>query len=128
VAEAGETDSVSGDADTPEWVATTVVSDEQVDDEPEYHVIENVEVPPVQEADSVIDLPLSMTGAEGVMEPAVRAALTVKVAALEVTVAPLVSVTWSSNDHVPVVERAPVEVVGSPVVVQAVVKELPRLL
>jgi hypothetical protein len=74
-------------------VATTVVSEEQVDDDPEYQVTVKVEVPAVQEADSVNDCPLSMTGAEGVMDPAVRAELTVTVTAPEVAVAPPLSDT-----------------------------------
>jgi len=34
----GDTDSVSDDPDKEEWVATTVVSDEQVAEVPEYQV------------------------------------------------------------------------------------------
>jgi hypothetical protein len=88
----GETVSVLGDADTPELVATTVVSEEQVADEPEYQVTVNVEVPPDQEADRVIDWPLSILGADGVMAPAVRAGLTVTVS-VAVAVPPRESVT-----------------------------------
>lgn len=54
--------------------------------------------------------------------------LTVTVTALEVTVELALSVTCSSKYHVPPVDKVPVEVVGSPEVVQPVVNELPRLL
>ena len=89
----GETDCESGEPDTPEWVATTVVSEEQVDDVPVYHVTVKVEVPPDQDADREIDWPTSMTGAEGVMTPAAKAALTVTVTALDVLIAPPLSDT-----------------------------------
>jgi hypothetical protein len=48
----GETDWEFGDADRPELVATSVVSEEHVADGPECHFTVNVEVPPDQEADN----------------------------------------------------------------------------
>jgi hypothetical protein len=70
------------------------LSEEHVADEPEYHVTVKPEVPPDHEADRVIDWPLSMTGADGVMDPEVSAALTVTVT-VEVAELPSESVTWT---------------------------------
>jgi hypothetical protein len=70
-----------------------VVSKEQVPDEPEYHVTVKVEVPPDQEADRGIDWLESIVAGEGVMEPAVRAELTVTETEVEVAEPPPLSVT-----------------------------------
>ncbi len=60
--------------------------------------------------------------------PPTRTGLTLTVTLLEITVAgvPELSVTWSSNDQVPAVDRIPVEIVNTSPGLQE--KELPRLL
>jgi hypothetical protein len=68
VLEVGETFRVSGE-EAAECVATTVVSDEQVGEVPEYQVTVNGVAPPDHVALRVTDWPLSMTGDEGVMLP-----------------------------------------------------------
>ena len=60
--------------------------------------------------------------------PLTRTGLTLTVTLLEITVTgvPELSVTWNSNDQVPIVDRIPVEVVSTSPALQE--KELPRLL
>jgi hypothetical protein len=63
-------------------------------------------------SDSVEDCPESIVAGEAVGVPTVSAAFTVTVTVVEVTVTgvPELSVTCSSNVHVPVVVNAPVDV------------------
>jgi hypothetical protein len=72
-------------------------------------------VPPEGFAVNVIDWPLSIVGEDGVMIPATKAELTVTATAFEVetSAGEALSVTWSSNDHEPVIVSTPVELVGS---------------
>jgi hypothetical protein len=67
--------------------------------------------------------PMSMVDGLAATVGAVRIGLTVTVTGAEATVSDAPSVTWSSKDQVPVVERAPVETEGCEPAVQ--VKELP---
>ena len=62
------------------------------------------------------------------MVGATRAEFTVTVTAFEETTEgiPELSITWSLKCHVPVVDKAPVEILGSEQVVQ--LKELPNVL
>lgn len=80
----------------------------------------------MKESERVDDWPESMVDgdAEGVFT--VSAPLTVTLTGLEAMVVGVLSVTWSSNDQVPVVDRVPVEVVGLSPGVH--VNALPRLL
>ncbi len=75
-----------------------------------------------------IVLPITREEGLGVTAVLVVRVLTVTVTTLEVTVTgvPELSVTWSSNDQVPVVDRVPVELVGLSPALQE--EELPRLL
>jgi hypothetical protein len=81
-------------------------------------------------AASVIDWPLSIVGAKGLIAPADRAAFTVTPTAEEAVATgdEELSVTWSSKCHVPVPDKAPVEMVGHEEVVQPTVNEEPKSL
>ena len=75
----------------------------------------------------MIDWPASIAGALGEIVPADNTPFTVTATAFEAASSegePL-SFTSSSNDQVPVVDKAPVEVVGLSPATQAI--ELPRL-
>ena len=101
-----------------------VVSSEQVELVPEYHWYDSEGVPPEACDVSVTFWPLSIFGALGVTAPATSAALTVTLTGLEVAVWEALSVTLSSNDQAPTVDRAPVEMDAGEVQADAV----PRLL
>ncbi len=80
----------------------------------------------MRESERIDDWPESMVDgdAEGVFTAS--AAATVTLTALEATVVGVWSVTWSSNDQLPIVDRALVEIVGMSPGLHA--NALPRLL
>lgn len=84
-------------------------------------------VPPLNVSESDEGCPVSRAGGFAVGVPTVSAALTVTVTAVEVTIwgVVLLSVTWSSNDHCPVVPSAPVVAGGA--VGEVHCAEVPRL-
>jgi hypothetical protein len=85
-----------------------------------------VVVPPLNEVvvDKVALLPELIAFGETEITGATRAGLTTTETALDVTDVPTLSVTLSSNCHVPVVDRAPVDTEAGEVQED----ELPRLL
>jgi hypothetical protein len=72
-----------GETDWVDAVPSRVVSSEHVALDPEYHWKVFDPMPPDGFAVRVIDCPLSIVGAEGVMDPANNAGLTVTVSAAE---------------------------------------------
>jgi hypothetical protein len=95
---------------TPEFVATTVVLVQALDDDVLYKITEYGEVPPDHETVIVLDCPMSMASGEAATVMPVRAALTVMVEADEVAEDPCESVTVRVMEYEPAAEEVTVHV------------------